>query len=244
MKVEKKVAIVTGASRGIGKAIALKLAERRCNVVVNYFKNKEKALDVVKLVKKCGAEGLAVKADVSKFNEVKEMVEKTIEKFGRIDILVNNAGVISKKYSIAEIDEEEWDRILNVNLKGTFNCCKAVVPHMIEQRVGKIVNISSIAGRMGGMVGVHYAASKAGVLGLTYALASELAEYNITVNAVAPNAVDTEMISEELKEKIAKLTPLKRIAKPEEVAHAVLFLIENDYITAEVIDVNGGRYPG
>jgi len=244
MKVEKKVAIITGASRGIGRAIALKLAERRCNVVVNYLKNKEKALDVVKLVKKCGAEGLAVKADVSKFNEVKEMVEKTIEKFGRIDILVNNAGVISKKYSIAEIDEEEWDRILNVNLKGTFNCCKAVVPYMIKQERGKIVNISSIAGRMGGMVGVHYAASKAGILGLTYALASELAKYNITVNAVAPNAVDTEMISEELKEKIAKLTPLKRIAKPEEVAHAVLFLIENDYITAEVIDVNGGRYPG
>ncbi len=244
MKIEKKVAIVTGASRGIGRAIALKLAERRCNVVVNYLKNKEKALDVVKLSKKHGAEGLAVKADVSKFNEVKEMVEKTIEKFGRIDVLVNNAGVISKKYSIAEIDEEEWDRVLNVNLKGTFNCCKAVMPYMIEQRVGKIVNISSIAGRMGGMVGVHYAASKAGVLGLTYALASELAKYNITVNAVAPNAVDTEMISEELKERIAKLTPLKRIAKPEEVAHAVLFLIENDYITAEVIDVNGGRYPG
>ncbi len=244
MKIEKKVAIVTGASRGIGRAIALKLAERRCNVVVNYLKNKEKTLDVVKFVKKHGAEGLAVKADVSKFNEVKEMVEKTIEKFGRIDVLVNNAGVISKKYSIAEIDEEEWDRVLNINLKGTFNCCKAVVPYMIEQRVGKIVNISSIAGRMGGMVGVHYAASKAGVLGLTYALASELAKYNITVNAVAPNAVDTEMISEELKERIAKLTPLKRIAKPEEVAHAVLFLIENDYITAEVIDVNGGRYPG
>lgn len=244
MKIEKKVAIVTGASRGIGRAIALKLAERRCNVVVNYLKNREKTLDVVKFVKKHGAEGLAVKADVSKFNEVKEMVEKTIEKFGRIDVLVNNAGVISKKYSIAEIDEEEWDRVLNINLKGTFNCCKAVVPYMIEQRVGKIVNISSIAGRMGGMVGVHYAASKAGVLGLTYALASELAKYNITVNAVAPNAVDTEMISEELKERIAKLTPLKRIAKPEEVAHAVLFLIENDYITAEVIDVNGGRYPG
>ncbi len=243
MNVEGKVALVTGASRGIGRAIALELARRGANVAVNYVRNKELAEEVVKKIRELGRDSIAVRADVSKWEEVKRMVDEVISHFGRIDILVNNAGVISREKEILKIDDEEWDRVLNINLKGTFYCCKAVLPYMIKQRSGRIVNISSIAGRMGGVVGVHYAASKAGIIGFTFALASEVAKYGITVNAVAPNAIETDMIPPELGEKIAKMTPLGRIGKPEEVAHAVLFLIENDYVTAEVVDVNGGRYP-
>ncbi len=243
MRVEGKVALVTGASRGIGRAIAIELAKRGANVAVNYLRNKELAEKVVEEIKKIGREAIAVQADVSKWEDVKRMVEQVIAHFGRIDILVNNAGVMSKEREILKIDDEEWDRVINVNLKGAFYCCKAVLPYMIEQKSGRIVNLSSIAGRMGGVVGVHYAASKAGIIGLTFALASEVAKYGITVNAVAPNAIETDMIPPELGEKIAKMTPLGRIGKPEEVAHAVLFLIENDYVTAEVVDVNGGRYP-
>jgi len=174
-------------------------------------------------------------------DEVEAMVETVVRELGGVDILVNNAGVLTIRRSILDVSEEDWERVININLKGVFNCCKAVVKYMIGKG-GKIVNISSIAGKMGGTVGVHYAASKAGVIGLTMALASELAPYGITVNAVAPGAVDTEFIPEELKEELAKRVPLGRIAHPEEVSSTVVFLLENDHITGETINVNGGRY--
>lgn len=245
MDVKGKVALVTGSSRGIGRATALMLARKGCNVVVNYVRNREKAEEVSEVVRRLGGDSVAINADVSKYSEVKEMVEEVVRKFRRIDILVNNAGIISRHTDIREVSEEEWDEIIDINLKGAFNCCKAVVPYMIKQGFGRIVNVSSIAGRSGGVAGVHYAASKAGLIGFTFSLACELAKYGITVNAVAPTAVETDML-EALRgslDRIISITPLGRIAKPEEVAHAILFLIENDFVTAEVVDVNGGRYP-
>ncbi len=237
-----KVALVTGSSRGIGKATALALAELGADVIINYVKNKKKAEETVKEIKSKGMNAIAVEADVSKTKDCKLMFKKIMEVFGRIDILVNNAGILPKHYKITEINEEEWDEIINVNLKGVFNCAKEAEKYMIKQGGGKIINVSSIAGKNGGTVGVAYAASKAGVIGLTMALARELAPYNITVNAVAPGPVDTEMISKEMKEKLEKLCPLGRIAKPEEVAETIIFLLSNDYITGETININGGRY--
>jgi len=192
-----------------------------------------------------GGKAEIYQADVSKYSEVKKMVEKIVNDFGTIHILVNNAGIVSKTFSVIEIPEEEWDELINTNLKGAFNCIKAVAPYMIKNRGGKIINISSVAGKMGGTVGPHYAASKSGLFGLTFSVAQELLPYGITVNAVAPGPIETELIAnlpEERKRKILSRVPMGRFGKPEEVAKAVLFLIENDYITGEVIDVNGGYY--
>ena len=245
MDVKGKIALVTGASRGIGKAIAFELAEKGATVAINLKKNVELAKRVKEEIIQMGGKAEVYRADVSKYGEVKSMVDKIVEDFGTIHILVNNAGVVSKTFSVLEIPEDEWDELINTNLKGAFNCIKAVAPHMINNREGKIVNVSSVAGKMGGTVGPHYAASKSGLLGLTFSVAQELLPYGITVNAVAPGPIETELIAalpEERKKKILSRVPMGRFGKPEEVAKAVLFLIENDYITGEVIDVNGGYY--
>jgi len=245
MEIKNKVALITGSSRGIGKAIALRLAKEGANIAINYLKNKEKAEKVAMEARKYGVEAKIYQADVSKYQQVEEMVRKIVEDFNTIHILVNNAGIIPQHYSIFDIPLEEWEEILTVNLTGVFNCTKAVALIMIKNGGGKIINISSVAGKMGGTVGPHYAASKAGIIGMTFSLAQELLKYNITVNAIAPGPIETEMvqsISEERRKIILSRVPMGRFGKPEEVAEAVIFLIKCDYVTGEVIDINGGYY--
>lgn len=237
MELRGKVALVTGASRGIGRAIAVALAKKGCNVIINYARGEENAKKTEEMCKTYGVETLIAKADVSNREEVREMVEKAIQKFGRIDILVNNAGILGKTVRPMEITDEEWDRVLEVNLKGAFIVTQEVLKYM---KKGKIVNIASIAGKDGGTVGAHYAASKGGLIALTFNLARHLAP-DILVNAVAPGPVATDMINEEMRERLRKLSLTGEIAKPEDIAHAVIFLLENDHITGEVVDVNGGR---
>lgn len=240
MTFKDKIVLITGASRGIGRATAVALASKGCHVVINYSKDKEVAEKVVEEIKKVGSRSIAVKADVSIFKEVEKMVKTTIEVFAGIDFLINNAGIPQIHHYILDLTGEEWDRVLAVNLKGMFNCSKAVLRFMKTQKRGKIVNIASIAGRVDTITGVAYTASKAGVIGFTLALAAELSPYGITVNAVAPGAVDTAWHSEEKKWRLANSAPLKRIAKPEEVADAIIFLLSNNYITGEIISIDGG----
>lgn len=240
MEIKGKNAIVTGGSRGIGRAIALELAKRGANVGINYVSNESKAKETLKEIEKFGVKGTLLKGDVSKSEDVKNFVKKFVDEFKEVHILINNSGILSKNVKFLDVSEEEWDRLIDVNLKGVFLVTKEVLPFMPDG--GKIVNMSSIAGKMGGTVGAHYAASKAGVIGLTFALASELAGRKITVNAIAPGPVDTELITDEIKEKLSRVTPLGRIATPEEIAKTAIFLIENDFVDGEVIDVNGARY--
>lgn len=239
MELKGKVALVTGASRGIGRAIAIALAEKGCNIVINYSHDEKNARLTENLCRDNGVKTLLVKADVSKRDEVRRMVEQVINEFGRIDILVNNAGILGEHSNPLEITDEEWDRVLNVNLKGAFIVTQEVLRYM---KKGKIVNIASIAGK-GGIsphVGAHYSASKGGLIALTFNLARHLAP-NILVNAVAPGSVETEMLASADKEGLKKLTMTGDIAKPEDIAKAVIFLLENDHVTGEVLDVNGGR---
>lgn len=244
MDLKEKVALVTGGSRGIGKAIVLKLAEKGCHIVINYISHEEDARNVLDRIKKMNVKGIFLKADISKFSEVENMVKSTINTFGRVDILVNNAAIVGAREEISNITEEVWDRVIDINLKGAFNCSKAVVPYMIKQKSGKIVNIASLGGK-GGIAAPDYAASKGGIIGLTFSLAHQLAKYNILTNAIAPGTINTDMIkdsSDELKKRILETTPIGRFGRPDEIAHAVIFVLENDFILGEVIDINGGRY--
>lgn len=241
-----KTCIVTGASRGIGKSIAIALAKKRCNVVVNYQNNEEQANQVVKEIEKLNAKAIAVKADVSNPGQVQEMVETSLKEFGSIDFLVNNAG-ITKDSLFANMSESEWDEVINVNLKGTFNCSKAVLPLLVKQGSGRIVNLTSVSGQFGNIGQTNYAASKAGVIGFTKSIAKETALNGVTVNAISPGIIDTQMhenIPEKIKKMFLEKIPMKRIGKPEEVANAVIFLLSNDasYITGQVINVNGGLF--
>ena len=240
MKLNGKNAIVTGGDRGIGRAISLALGKRGGNVAINFYKDEDKARETVKKIEEFGVRSLKAQADIRDFDQVKSMIERVKKRFGGIDILVNNAGISGRNPTIGNIDVEEWKNVIDVNLTGTFNCCKAAEPELRKNN-GKIVNISSIAGKMGGTLGCHYAASKAGIIGLTFALASELAP-QVTVNTVAPGPVDTELMSPETKKRLSAKTPFGRIARPEEIAHTVIYLLENDYVSGEVIDVNAGRY--
>jgi 3-oxoacyl-[acyl-carrier protein] reductase len=238
------VALVTGASRGIGRAIALSLAREGANVVVNYLKETEMAEESVQMVRETGANALSIQADVRNSDEVHEMIEKTHASLGKLDILVNNAGVISDVL-IANMEDDQWEYVVSTNLTGVFNCSKEAVNIMKKQRGGKIVNIASVVGQMGNIGQANYAASKAGVIGFTKALARELARDNIRVNAVAPGFVNTDMtkdLPEKIVTKLLKKIPMGRFGEPEEIADAVAFLAKNEYITGQIINMNGGMY--
>lgn len=239
-----KVAIVTGGTRGIGRAIALKLADHGANIVINYRNSDKEAEELKGILEEKGVKVIAVKCDISNFEDSKNLMDKCKEVFGKIDILVNNAG-ITKDTLIMRMKEEDFDNVIDVNLKGTFNCAKHASAIMLKQRFGKIINMTSVVGIAGNAGQVNYAASKAGVIGLTKSLAKELGSRGITVNAVAPGFINTDMtasLSEKVKEEASKNIPLKRLGDPEDVANLVRFLASDaaNYITGQVINVDGG----
>ena len=242
---ENKVALITGGSRGIGKAIAEKFAKNGYNLVINYVSDSTKTEELEKEFQEGNnIEVLFVKADVTDFNSCENMVKQAIEKFGKIDVLVNNAG-ITKDGLLMRMKEEDFDKVINVNLKGTFNVTKNVVPYMMKQKNGRIVNISSVVGVIGNAGQCNYAASKAGIIGFTKSLAKELASRNILANAIAPGFIKTDMtdvLSDAVKETINTQIPLKKMGESYEVANAVYFLgnEENTYITGQVLNVDGG----
>ena len=275
---EGKVALVTGGSRGIGKAIALILAEEGADVAINYqstkehaenvarlidqmstmddldklsmmvdqIDTKEDAKEVSKLIDGIGSHSCVYQANVNNFEEVTDMYNQIVKRFGKIDILANNAGIVRDK-SFVKMTPKMWNEVLSVNLDGTFYCTKAVIEGMLERKYGRIINISSVIGRMGNRGQANYAASKAGIIALTQTLAKEFANKGITVNAIAPGFIETDMLKsvpKEIMDKILAQIPLGRLGKPSEIAGAVAYLVseDGDYITGQVIDINGGLY--
>ena len=245
MELAGKVALVTGAAQGIGKAIALLLARNGADVVVSDI-NLDKAQETANEIQGMGRRSVAIKVNVADLKDVEQMVKAIVEQFGRIDILVNNAG-ITRDRLVLRMTEEDWDAVLDVNLKGTFNCTKAVIRHMSKQKSGKIVSIASVSGEMGNPGQANYAASKAGVIGFTKTIAREFAGRGINVNAIAPGYIQTPMtdaVPEKAKEELKRMIPMERLGKPEDVAQGVLFLVSENssYITGQVLNVNGGIY--
>lgn len=243
-KLDGKTAIVTGASRGIGAAIAKHLANEGARVVVNYSGSQSKAEDVVKEIEAAGGEAFAIQASVADSESVTGMITATMERFGSVDILVNNAG-ITRDNLLMRMKESEWDDVINTNLKGVFLCTKAVTRQMMKQRAGRIINIASIVGVSGNAGQANYVAAKAGVIGLTKTTAKELASRNINVNAIAPGFITTEMteeLPEEVKTQMLTQIPLAKLGNPEDVAKAVVFLASDDstYITGQTLHVDGG----
>lgn len=239
-----RVAIVTGGSRGIGKEVAKKLASLGANLVINYTSKEDEALITKQEIEKLGVKCIAIKCDVSKSSEVSDMVEVTLKEFGKIDILVNNAG-ITKDSLLMRMKEEDFDRVIDINLKGVFNCTKAVTKSMMKQKYGKIINMASVVGLIGNPGQANYCASKAGVIGFTKSSARELASRNININAVAPGFIDTDMtkvLSDELKSNMLANIPKNTFGKPEDVANVVAFLASDmsQYVTGQVINVDGG----
>ena len=241
---ENRVALITGATRGIGKEIALELAENGFDIAVNYRSEHNGMDDLKKEIEKNGVRCEFVKADVANFEECESMVKETIEKFGKIDILINNAG-ITKDGLIMRMKKEDFEAILDVNLTGTFNVTRNVIPYMLKQKSGRIINLSSVVGIVGNAGQTNYSASKAGIIGFTKSLAKEVASRNILLNAIAPGFIDTDMtnvLSDVVKEGINAQIPLKRMGTPREVARIVKFLSSEDssYVTGQVINVDGG----
>ncbi|MBU5676432.1 SDR family oxidoreductase [Alkaliphilus sp. MSJ-5] len=244
MKLVNKTVLITGGSKGIGSAITKLFAQNNYNVIINYLKSEKEALDLQLSLLKEGYNALAYRADITKRDEVEAMINEGIKKFGTIDVIVNNAGISEQKL-FTDITEQEWDNMMNVHIKGMFNCSQCALPHMISRKQGKIINISSIWGMVGASCEVHYSTAKAGIIGFTKALAKELGPSNIQVNCVAPGIIETDMnsfLDEKEKECLVECTPLLRFGKPEEVAQSVLYLASDkaDFITGQVIGVNGG----
>jgi 3-oxoacyl-[acyl-carrier protein] reductase len=241
-----KVAVVTGAAQGIGRAISLVFAEHGANIVALDIKTAE-AKKVIEEISKFGRTGLAYKVDVSNSSEVNSAINQVIEEYGRIDIMVNNAGIYPESL-VVDMAEEEWDSVINISLKGTFNCSKAVARHMIDQKYGRIINLSSRAGRQGSIGHAHYAAAKAGIIGFTMSLARELGPYGITANTLAPGVIETDMTKDILKKGGKKMSDyiVGRYGKPEDLIGVALLLASDysSYITGATIDVNGGSWMG
>ncbi len=243
-KTKRKTVLITGASRGIGRETALLFAKNNYNVIINYNKSKEQALKLQREVSLNGSDALAVKADVSNLNDVKFMVDESLNHFGTIDILVNNAG-ISEQKMFCDITESDWQNMLSVNVTGMFNVCKYVLPIMINKKEGKIINVSSVWGIVGASCEVHYSTSKAAVIGFTKALAKEVGPSNINVNCVAPGVIDTDMnagLDNQTVNYLKEQTPLCVLGTPLDVANTIYFLAsdKSNFITGQVISPNGG----
>lgn len=239
-----KVALITGASRGIGREVAIEMAKAGADIVINYIGDVSLAEEVQGKIQALGRKAVIIEADVSNSAAVDELMAKAIAEFSRIDILVNNAG-ITRDNLLARMKEEDWDAVLNVNLKSMFNCSKSVLKYMMKQRYGRIINISSVVGVMGNAGQANYAAAKAGALGLTKSIAKEVASRNITVNAVAPGFIDTEMtanLPEKVKEEMLSGVPIKRLGLPLDIANAIIFLASDNasYITGQTLHIDGG----
>ena len=244
MNENAKVALITGATRGIGKQIALELASQGYNIALNYRKQNEELEALKKEIESQNVKCLTVYGDVSNYEDVEKFIKEIIKEFGKIDVLVNNAG-ITKDMLLMRMKKEDFESVIDVNLIGTFNVTKNVIPYMIKARNGKIVNISSVVGISGNAGQTNYSASKAGIIGFTKSLAKEVASRNINVNAIAPGFIKTDMtdvLKEEVKEEISKTIPLKRMVEAKDVANLVKFLVseESNYITGQVINVDGG----
>lgn len=245
MNLNNKIAVVTGAGQGIGEAIALRLANAGADVAILDL-NLSSVKTVAKEIEKLGRQALPIQADVSQSTDVNAAVDKTLSEFGRVDILVNNAGIAGRTLPLTDLDESDWDTVIGVNLTGVFLCCKAVIDTMIAQDYGRIVNIASIAGKEGNPTLIPYSVSKAGVICLTKALAKEVTDYNIRVNAVSPAVIDTPIMDGMAQSTIDYMVgkiPLGRIGKPEEVAAVVNFLASDEasFVTGQCYDVSGGR---